>query len=357
MAVAVAAEPAAQVTGTAPPLRLAVLGAGLGSPPHLRSLADLAQEVEVAWVYGRSLERLQAMPVPGGARLTTRLEDIFDDRSVQAVLILTPPNVHLELAEKAARAGKHVLVEKPLEVDLARATALVQACEAAGVSLAVMLQHRLRPGAAALAEMLRTGALGQVLGAGAFVRWWRPQSYYDEPGRGTLARDGGGVLMTQAIHTLDLLLQLIGLPERVSGAAGTSPLHRMECEDTAAALLHYASGMTAVVQATTAACPGYAERIELDGTLGTATLESGVLTVRMAQGETVTVGASVGTGGGSDPMAFDHGPHRSVLQDFIRAVRSGTPPAVTGRSALDVQRVIDAIMRSARSGHTVSLGA
>ncbi len=342
-------------TGSSGKVRVAVLGAGMASAPHLRSLAELAGAVDVAWLWGRDLDRLRQAAVPAGTRLTTQLSDVLGDPGVHAVLILTPPNLHRDLAVQAARAGKHVLVEKPLEVDLPRAIELVEACEQAGVTLAVMLQHRLRPGAVALADLLKRGALGEVLNAGAFVRWWRPQSYYDVPGRGTMARDGGGVLMTQAIHTLDLLLSLIGVPERVTGAARTTTVHRMECEDTAAALLHYPGGMTAVLQATTAAYPGYAERIEIDGTLGSATLESGVLTARLANGDTVTAGGSVGTGGGADPMAFDHGPHRMVIEDFARAVRSGAAPSVSGRSALAVQRVIHAVMASSRSGAAAHL--
>jgi UDP-N-acetyl-2-amino-2-deoxyglucuronate dehydrogenase len=337
-------------------LRLAVIGVGLGSAPHFRSLADLHDEVEVAWVGARSLQRLQALKLPAGARSTTRLDDIFEDPRVQAVLLLTPPNTHLELARRAAAAGQHVLVEKPLEIDLQRAEALVQACERAHVHLAVMLQQRLREAAVRLSALLQSGALGTLISAAAFVRWWRPQSYYDEPGRGTLARDGGGVLMTQAIHTLDLLLSLTGLPERVTGLAGTSALHRMECEDCAAALLQFGGGVTAVVQATTAAYPGYAERIELNCTQGTATLESGELQVQFSHGESLQVGAHAASGGGADPMAFDHAPHRAVLQDFVRAVQAGHAPAITGRSALAVQRVIEAIMDSSRSGASVALG-
>jgi UDP-N-acetyl-2-amino-2-deoxyglucuronate dehydrogenase len=311
--------------------------------------------VEVAWVGARSLQRLQAAPLPAGAGTTTNLQDIFGDRSVQAVLLLTPPNTHLELAQRAARAGQHVLVEKPLDIDLARAQALVQACEEAGVLLAVMLQQRLREGAMRLQALLREGTLGELCSASASVRWWRPQSYYDEPGRGTLARDGGGVLMTQAIHTLDLLLALTGLPRRITGLAHNSALHRMECEDTAAALLQFAGGATAVVQATTAACPGYAERIELNCTRGSATLQAGELSVHLADGEVIRAGQRAASGGGADPMAFDHAPHRAVLQDFVQAVRSGGTPAVSGRSALAVHRMIEAILVSARSGRSVDL--
>lgn len=337
------------------PLRIAVIGAGMASAPHLRSLADLAGEVQTLWVGARSLARLGRVALPPGARPTERLDDIFGDRAVQAVLLLTPPASHLELALRAARAGQHVLVEKPLAIDLAQATALVECCESAGVRLGVMLQHRHRPGAERLRGLLHDGALGALVSAAANVRWWRPQSYYDEPGRGTLARDGGGVLMTQAIHTLDLLLSLTGLPECVSGAAATSAVHRMECEDTAAALLHLPGGAVATLQATTAAWPGHAERIEINGTLGTATLEAGALRVQLAVGETIEMAADAGNGGGADPMAFDHGPHRAVLQDFIQALRDGREPAVSGRSALAVQRVIDAILASARSGRSVAL--
>jgi UDP-N-acetyl-2-amino-2-deoxyglucuronate dehydrogenase len=340
---------------TLPRLKLAVIGAGLGSAPHFRSLVDLADAVEVAWVLVRNLDRLQGVALPTGARATTRVEDVFHDPSVDAVLILTPPDTHLHFARLAATAGKHVLVEKPLEVNLALATDLVQTCEAAGVQLAVMLQHRLRPGARELGELQRTGALGDIVSAAAHIRWWRPQSYYDVPGRGTLARDGGGVLLTQAIHTLDLLLDLIGLPQRVTGSVSTSAVHRMQCEDTASALLHYPHGAVAVVHATTAASPGYPERIEINATGGTATLESGRLQLTYMDGRTETAGVDSGTGGGADPMAFDHGPHRAVILDFLNAVRDGRAPSVTGRSALAVQAVIEAIVASSEQGRALAL--
>ncbi|MDP2677582.1 MAG: Gfo/Idh/MocA family oxidoreductase [Rhodoferax sp.] len=336
-------------------LRLAVIGAGLGSGPHFKSLHDLASEAEVAWVHARDATRLATAQLPHGAHKTTRLENILEDASVQAVLVLTPPNTHLALVQRLARAGKHVLVEKPLEIDLARAQSLVQVCDSQGVMLAVMLQHRLRPAATRLRALLKTGELGQLVSASASVRWWRTQSYYDEPGRGTLARDGGGVLITQAIHTLDLLLSYTGLPTRVMGLANTSPVHTMEAEDCACALLHYANGAMATLQATTAAYPGFPERLELNGTLGSASLEAGVLQVAFMNGQTLSVGSQQDSGGGTDPMAFDHAAHRAVLQDFLDAVRQGREPAVTGRSALAAQQVIEAIMASSRSGCPVTL--
>jgi predicted dehydrogenase len=336
-------------------LRLAVIGVGMGSVPHFKSLLDLAHEAEIVWVHARDATRLAAAQLPQGVNRTTRLEDILEDASVRAVLVLTPPNTHLALVQRLAHAGKHVLVEKPLEVNLARAQRLVEVCEQKGGLLAVMLQHRLRPAAVHLRALLNAGDLGQLVSASASVRWWRPQSYYDVPGRGTLARDGGGVLMTQAIHTLDLLLSYTGLPARVMGLASTSPVHTLEAEDCACALLHYASGAMASLQATTAAYPGFPERIELNGTLGSATLEAGVLQVALMNGQTLSMGSQQDSGGGADPMAFDHAAHRVVLQDFIDAVRLSREPAVTGRSALAAQQVIEAIMASAQSAQPVNL--
>lgn len=335
--------------------QVAAVGAGLGSKPHFRALDDLRGEFPCAWVCARDAQRLDAAPVPEGARRTTRLEDILEDPRVGAVLVLTPPAAHLPVVERIAAAGKHILVEKPLDVDLPQARAVVRCCDAAGVWLAVMFQFRLREGAQRLATLLRLGALGEVTSASAHVRWWRPQSYYDEPGRGTYARDGGGVLITQAIHTLDLLLTLIGTPERVTGAISTSAVHRMEGEDCAAALLHYANGAVATVQATTAAYPGWPERIEIHGTRGSATLESGHLRVQWMDGRAEQAGEDRGSGGGADPMAFDHGAHRTVIHDFLQGVRDGRAPHVTGASALPVHAVIAAIVDSSRRRQTLPL--
>lgn len=334
-------------------MRLGVVGAGLASAPHFQSLRDLQGELELAWVIGRSSERLAALKLPAGTRVSPRLEDLLEDQSVEAVLVLTPPNTHLEIIQRLALAGKHVLVEKPLEVSLEKAQQLVDFCDNSGVKLAVMLQHRMREAACALMQLVRSGDMGSLVGASASIRWWRPQSYYDEPGRGTLARDGGGVLMTQAIHTLDLLLCLTGTPVKVSAMASTSALHRMECEDTVAAALHYPNGAIGTIDATTAAYPGFPERISLQLTQGSATLEAGELHAEFMDGRKVHAGQKQASGSGANMMAFDHHAHRAVLQDFVAAIRNGCEPAVSGRSALQVHRLIATLMTSAGSGAAV----
>jgi predicted dehydrogenase len=191
---------------------------------------------------------------------------------------------------------------------------------------------------------LRQGALGELAAVNVVSPWWRPQSYYDEPGRGTLARDGGGVLITQAVHTLDLTLSLAGPVAEVAAIAGTTGLHRMETEDFAAAGLRFANGAYGALMATTAEYPGFPERIELIGARGTAILTGGVLTVHYQDGRMEQVGEEQATGGGADPMAFPHDAHRALLADFLDAIEQDRSPRVSGREALRVHHLIDAVL-------------
>lgn len=337
-------------------LRVAVFGAGLAWRPHCDSLRELADRVEVAWLVGRSLDRVrdQAAVFPG-ARATTSIDDVLADRSVRVALILTPPNTHLDLVQQLARRGIHVLVEKPLEVDTRRAAAMVQICRQHAVRLGVVLQHRMRPAAQRLKRLLDLGALGALTSGAVDVRWWRPQSYYDEPGRGTRARDGGGVLMTQAIHTLDLFQHLAGQPAEVLAFAATSAAHHMECEDVVAAALRMPGGALVTLNATTAAYPGFAERIELSGTLGTATLVAGKVDIRWLDGREESCGEGAALGAGADPMAFDHHAHQALIADFVDAVANEHEPAASGASALAVHRLIDALLEASAGRRLVTL--
>jgi predicted dehydrogenase len=164
-------------------LRIGVVGAGLGAAPHFKSLQELSDQVDVAWLHVRQPERLTPSALPPGAQVTARYEDLLEDPSLQAVLILTPPNTHLELVQRAAIAGKHVLLEKPVEISLAKAKELVAVCEQHQVLLAVMLQHRLREASVALAALIASGELGELTGASCSMRWWRPQSCAALPAR------------------------------------------------------------------------------------------------------------------------------------------------------------------------------
>ena len=248
------------------------------------------------------------------------------------------------------------MLEKPLEVSTTRAEQLVAACHDAGVTLGVVLQHRFKPAAERLAAILRAGLLGQIVNCSTTIRLWRPQSYYDEPGRGTKARDGGGVLLTQGIHTLDLMLSLAGPIAEVSGYARTTPVHRMETEDLVCAAVRFASEAVGVIDATTAAYPGGPERIELIGTNGAALLAGTALDVQFCDGRREQIAPDASAGGtGADPMAFPHHYHLGVWRDFLDAIDQGRPPRVSGAEALRVHRLIDALLEAGASGRKIEV--
>ena len=300
--------------------KIGIVGLGMASGPHARSLQDLKGHVEVKAAFSPSAARRQAFADCYGFPVADSADAVFSDPSVEAVLLLTPPNTHLDLVRQAAAAGKHVLLEKPLEISLTRAEELAGLAEGAGIKLGVVLQHRFRPAARALARWLREGALGDIVAASVCVPWWRPQAYYDEPGRGTLERDGGGVLLTQAIHTLDLFLSLTPPLSAVAAFATTTPLHRMETEDLACAALRFRNGALGTLDATTASYPGYAEQISIVGTRGTARLTAGKVDAHWHDGRRESVGEEATLGGGADPMAFANDAHRAVLAEFLDAI-------------------------------------
>jgi predicted dehydrogenase len=219
--------------------RVAIIGLGMAVTPHAQSLLDLKDRVEVAYAFSRTEARRKSFAERFPFPLADNLNQVLADDSVEGVLILTPPNTHLDLVRRAIGAGKHVLLEKPLEITSERSVALVRACSAAERTLGIMLQHRFRPAGVRLRELIAAGELGRTVWVSAGMRLWRPQSYYDEPGRGTKARDGGGVLLTQGIHTLDLLISIAGDVEEVSSFVTTTPVHRMETEDLVAAAMKF----------------------------------------------------------------------------------------------------------------------
>ena len=327
--------------------RIGLIGLGMAVAPHASGLLDLADQVEVAYGFSPSAERRTAFARRFDFPLCDRLETMLDDASVTAVLVLTPPNTHLDIVRRCAAAGKHVLLEKPVEVTSERARELVTLCRDAGVTLGIVLQHRFRPAALALAEAIAGGELGALVNCSTSIRLWRPQSYYDEPGRGTLERDGGGVLITQGIHTLDLMLSLAGPVEEVMAYAATTAVHRMQAEDLVCAAARFACGALGTIEATTAAYPGASERIEMSFTRGGATLAGNSLDLRYHDGRQVRIDSDGSAGGtGADPMAFAHDGHRAVMADFVDAICRGREPRVSGEEALRVHDLIDALIES-----------
>ncbi len=327
---------------------VAVIGLGAASQPHAQSLIELKDQFEVIWAASRSAERVAAFAAKFPFPTTIDIDAAIADPKVEAVIVLTPPNAHLDMVEKCLRAGKHVLVEKPLEASTDKAARMVEIAQESGRKPGVVLQHRFREGAQRLRLVLRVGELGEIQAASVSVPWWRPQSYYDEPGRGTLWRDGGGVLLTQAIHAFDLFRSLVGVRDVVAAQVKTTDLHRMETEDYASALVTLGNGAPGTMMATTAQFPGGAERIEIIGSAGAAQLVGGALKIELLDGRSMTIETSGGTGGGANIMDFPIDAHRALIADFGEAIRDDRDPAVTGADALETQRMLDKILDAGR---------
>lgn len=334
--------------------RVALLGAGLAAEPHLRALAEL--ECSVVTVASRDAGRIAAVRrhFPA-ARPCWPAERALDADGLFAALVLTPPSTHLELVQACAQRDIHVVVEKPLDVTVERARQCCAVTAEAGVGLAVCLQHRFKPAVVRLRAALDDGALGRFEAVACHVPWWRPQRYYDEPGRGTYARDGGGVLMTQAIHVLDTMLHLVGDPVAVHGAVATTSLHRLEAEDLATAILDFGDGRLGTVFATTSAFAGSDEQLDVIGSGGTARLHGSALRIDLIDGTAVTVDPDEGASSAADPAALPWPRHAAVLQDAFTAFDRGTPPAVDGEQGLRSLRLIAAIVESARTRQPAEL--
>lgn len=344
------------------PLNVALIGVGMVAKTHLRAVRDLAPLVRLRGVLATTPERAQAFADTaareegvGDVVAYPDLEALIADAALDFVIVLTPPNARQAIVEGLCAARMPILMEKPVERDLARATALVETCERAANPLGIVFQHRFRSVSEQLATLLQDGALGAVGLVEVSVPWWREQAYYDEPGRGTFARDGGGVLISQAIHSLDLMLSLVGDVSRVQAMAVRTRFHDMEAEDFVSAGLTFASGAVGSLQASTAQYPGGAEFIIVHGDKGVARLGAGQLALDWRDGREEIVGEAGSTGGGADPMAFTHAWHQSVIEDFALALQQGRAPRVTGREALRVHRLIDALIASSGAGRAVDL--
>lgn len=337
--------------------RLALVGLGMATKPHLEALAQLqaAGKVAVSGVFNRTRSKAEAAHERYGFAIFDNLEAIAADPGTDAVIIATPPNQRVDIVSMMAGASKHILMEKPIERSLSAAKDIVARCDEAGVSLGIVFQHRFRQAALRLRQLIETQELGELALVRAEIPWWRDQAYYDVPGRGTYERDGGGVLISQAIHVLDLMLSLTGPAKSVQALTATTRLHRMEAEDFANAGIRFESGAVGAIMATTATWPGEIERLVLDGSKGTAVLTGGHLRVSWRDGRIEELGEVTGTGGGADPMAFPCDWHRELIAQFAGAICAGQPPRIPGREALQVHALIDAMVRSGASGQVASV--
>ncbi len=339
-----------------------IIGCGMIARFHAKAIAEMRGSTLVA-CHSRSLDKANAFASEYGGQAYDDLRSMLSHPKLDIVTICTPSGAHLEPALEAARAGKHVLVEKPLEVTPARCDRLIAACAKANVSLGTIFPSRFHRSSQLLKQAVAQERFGKIATADAYVKWYRTQQYYDSGNwRGTWKLDGGGALMNQAIHSVDLLLWLMGDVRSVAAMTSLRAHERIEVEDTAVAILEFESGALGTIEATTASYPGALKRIEISGSMGSAILEEEALirwsfqkqTKQDAKIFTQMQGNQTG-GGASDPTAIGHAAHRELFKDFLGSVGNRSASSIDGEQGKRSVRLIDAIYRSAKSGKRVAL--
>ena len=336
-------------------LGVGVIGTGMAAAPHAKALNDLRDHIDLRGVFSRNAEKCKTFASRFELPFIKNIEDLINDPKLDIIIILTPPNQRLKLVQQFSDAGKHILMEKPVERSSAKAKKIVNLCKEKNVKLGIVFQHRFRESSQKLKKLILSHSLGSIFTVQVQVPWWRDQSYYDEPGRGSYERDGGGVLISQAIHTLDLMLSLTGPVSEVQALSSTSQFHKMESEDFVAGGLKFKSGASGSIFASTSSFPGNAEYITLNCEKASAHLQSGVLTIKWLDGRSEKFGETSGTGGGADPMAFPHDWHRDLIDNFVKSVQNNYNSLISGEEALNVHELIDALIESSNKGKLITI--
>ena len=333
-------------------MKVGILGGGNISDTHARAALGIPG-VEIAAVCGANRDKAQRLAQAYGGVVYDVVERFLDHRPLDIVAIGSPSGLHADQAIAAIGRGLHVLSEKPLDVTTAKVDSVIAAADRGGVKVGVFFQDRLKPDIAAMKSMIVSGRLGKPIFAGGHVRWYRPPEYYGTSRwRGTFALDGGGALMNQAIHTVDVLQWLFG-PVAQVGARTATRLHPIEVEDTAAAVLEFESGALGIIEATTSSYPGYARRIDVSGSEGTLILEGDRLVATDLRGATdhpSTLPAEPPPENAASATVSDSVPHQRIFEDFTHAIRDNAVPVCDAREARPSVAIIEAIYRSARSG-------
>jgi len=341
-----------------------IIGCGVIAPFHAKAIADLPNARLVA-VADTVVERARDVASDFGVD-ALEVDALVARADIDVVCVCVPSGLHADVGARVAAAGKHVVAEKPIEVTLAAADRLINACEANGVKLSVISQHRWDPGVRALKHLADSGQLGRLVLGDAIVKWYRTQQYYESGNwRGTLKLDGGGALMNQGVHYVDLLQWVMGPVERVFARMRTSAHEHIEVEDIGVAVLTFASGAVGVLECSTAVYPGLSERLEVTGTGGTAIVEAGELKLRELKeekGETSPYGGKATASrqdpahaAASNPEDISYAGHREQLRDLLDAIDTGRKPAIDGAEARKPLEIILAAYESARGGRDVTL--
>ncbi len=338
-------------------MRVGMIGTGAIANLHARVYKTLGFTVRVCWDIREDVgERFASAH---GAEFVRGYETVCRHPEVDFIDVCTLPDFRLDPVRAAAAAGKHIQVQKPIATSLDIAREMIEIAREGRVILGVVSQHRFDDASMFLHKAIRTGRLGKLLECDAYVKWYRSAEYYARSVKGSWQGEGGGALINQGIHQIDLLRWVVGPVREVSAMWQLGALHRIESEDIVNALVAFANGATGVIQASTAFAPGYTERVEIHGSKGTAIVSGDKLTtwdVKDDDGDEPPIARTVASGA-SDPMAISLEPFERQFRDFAGAIQSGRRPLIAGEDGFQALELVDAIYRSCRTGAKVRLGA
>ncbi|MEU4215836.1 Gfo/Idh/MocA family oxidoreductase [Actinoplanes sp. NPDC026623] len=329
-----------------------LVGAGVIGVLHGRVMAELADRIALVAVADVEIGRAEGLAAAHGARAFGSLAGALAGVDVDVVVVCSPTGQHGEMAIEALEAGKHVIVEKPAEITVARIDEIIEAQQKAGTLVTVVSQHRFDPSTEAVLAAVERGELGRITSGIASIDWWRAQSYYDSgQWRGTWELDGGGALMNQGVHTVDLLVAALGRPVEVFAYTGTLAHERIEVEDVAVGVVRFEGGALGVLHATTAAYPGLSARVQVHGDRGSAVIDDDRLVFLR---DAATAPGPAVPAAGSEPGQLSDA-HRLQYLNFLGAL-DGTERLRVG---LETNRqsvaVITGAYESARTGRPVVL--
>ena len=335
---------------------IAILGSGMVANVHAAALRE-TDTADIRGVWGRNQVVAAEFAAKYEMPLFSTYEALLADPGVEAVINCLPPGFHANFGIKAAEAGKHMFVEKPIDVSLEKASQLIAAYRERGLTLSVVFQNRFTPAAKKVKAALDAGLLGRIIQGDAYVKWYRPPEYYKANAwRGTHSIEGGGALINQAIHTIDLLQWFMGPVKSVFGHIRTS-VHSIETEDLGVAVLEWKNGAVGVIEGSTALWPGVKEKIEIHGEKGFLTLEGGNITVwKVQDSEAADFVEQVKVSyGATNSPAISHVNHKAQIEDFIAAIRENRDAMVTGEEGLKALAIVLGIYESSRQGKPVEL--
>jgi len=344
-------------TGVEKRMNVGIIGTGAIAAKHAQAYKNIGYRLAVCT--DRTEERGRKFAAGWGAEFVATPEELSRRAEVDFLDLCTFPGYRLAAVELGAKNGKHVLVQKPMAVDLDTAARMIAVARAAGIQLGVVSQHRFDDSTLFLERAIAEGRLGTILEADAYVKWHRSDEYYARPVKGSWAGEGGGALISQAIHQADLLLHLAGAVDEVFGYWRLGATHKIESEDLLCAVMHYKCGAMGVIQAATAIWPGYSERIEIHGTKGSAIVTGDQLTawdVKDDHGEPAPL-PQQSKSGASDPMAISLTPFERQLADFGEACKKGRTPACSGEDGYRALELVRSIYRSCAEGRKVAISA